>query len=114
MNTTSLEMSRKLDAAGFWDRETGYVERFYRKRNGKLYHIDDEFYYIDADTPAATLDDLVAALGLDKLKNFILHDKIAGMVFPAKISWAIDQHGLTPDVLAQVWLDTNTNPEDDE
>ena len=114
MNTTSREMSWKLDAAGFWeDRDKRYFLFQVENKPGTYWHVGDmrhDLFDVNHDTPAATLDDLVTALGLDKPW---------GMSEPewanqAKcISDGLGDYGLTPDVLAQVWLDTHTNTEDD-
>ena len=93
MTTTSLEMSRKLVAAGFWKGRAPLMAWSPSGHLGASGH--------PADTFAATLDDLVSALGLDK--------PWARRPNAAEILAATDDHGLTPDVLAQVWLDSQAN-----
>ena len=101
MTTTSLEMSRKLDAAGFrkdWCPLWFYV-------GDTLFSVEDEYFRPDIDARAWTLDDLVTALGLDKPWSDV-HCKCPS---PLNSAWciyeALEDHGLTPDVLAQVWID---------
>ena len=106
MNTTSLEMSKKLDAAGFWKEREFYCSWYKSKITESTYTLIPALFDAKLSEhicPAATLDDLVTALGLDKPW---------GMSEPewanqAKcISDGLGEHGLTHDVLAQVWLDT--------
>ena len=103
MTTTSLEVSRQLQDAGFWngDRDpANYGYAFDVKEMGTHTEKDYDRPYITEydlyEIPAATLDDLVPALGLDK-------------PFAQSDSMFMDLRdgGLTPDTLARVWLDAN-------
>lgn len=95
MTTTSLEMSRKLKAAGFFNPPHRGI------------YIDNPTFSPDG-LLRATLDDLVTALGLDKPWSDV-HCKCPS---PLNSAWciyeALEDHGLTPDVLAQVWIDIQT------
>ena len=100
MTTTSLSMSRKLAAAGFW-----------KDTRVDWWLVDGVAYFRpqlhgDVDIPAATLDDLLTALGLDKPWG---ERSLSGWDY-ADVEDRIFNRGLTPDVLAQVWLDTKGTP----
>ena len=86
MTTTSLSMSRKLDAAGFF------------KPAHRGIYIDNPNFLPDGFLHA-TLDDLVTVLGLDQSWGS-LHAY-------GRVWTALYDNGLTPDVLAQIWLDMN-------
>ena len=109
MQTTSLEVSRELEKAGFWV-----------KRNFRYVYIDDinQAYYryscegitelVDNDktTPAATYDDLIPALGLDKPnKDYACSDWGYGWTYYFDIT--VRDNGFTPDALAKVWIELN-------
>ena len=86
MTTTSLEMSRKLDAAGFFEKYNAGKWRWFTSPDGSSSH------------RRATLDDLVTALGLDK--PWVKRRDCVSLLT------RFCDDGLTHDVLAQVWLDT--------
>ena len=94
MTTTSLDISRKLDAAGFWKGNDNGGVWFTRPSGADSYR-------------RATLDDLIPALGLDKPWGSWdeLEKRFSFLI-------GVKDYGLTPDVLAQVWLDTNGGDHD--
>ena len=97
MTTTSLEMSRKLKAAGFFNPPHRGI------------YIDNPTFSPDG-LLRATLDDLVTALGLDKPGECesILYAVDSGNDGRGTILRHIYYNGLTPDTLAQVWIDIQT------
>ncbi|GAG45459.1 unnamed protein product [marine sediment metagenome] len=104
MQTTSLEMSRALQEAGYT--ESREDTRAWWTPEGSL----TEFPYPTC-VPAYTLLNLVPALGLDKpwddLDAFPYDrgEEGYGWSLSEVACGAIYEHGLTPDTLAQVWLD---------
>ena len=102
MQTTSLEMSRALQEAGFWrDKELAswwwmYVDECHPGREPvRLSVLIRGARYKDKQhVPAAMLDDLVPALGLDKPVGWT-----------GKAILTVATHGLTCDSLARVWID---------
>ena len=114
MQTTSLEVSRELEKAGFWkDQEVSYAwmdcaEYIEGCCVDPDYHITEfDLFVGEKHIPAATLDDLVPALGLDK--------PWAGWETVERnmdILIRIKRNGLTPDTLARVWIKLNKEKND--
>jgi len=125
MKTTSLEMSRELQDAGFWGPEKPshyWVARQGIRSRGyyvEPQHVDCLEFIRNHNIPAATLDDLVQALGLDKPRPIRYqampgHEKDAPYwawrTIYDKVTHAMDAgSGFTPDTLAHVWLEVNDN-----
>jgi hypothetical protein len=104
MQTTSLEISKALQAAGFWPEmvDDATTPDYWHQTDivgGQLTHRDEAAHISDlkrlgSNIPAATYDDLIPALGLDK---------------PWSGRWwgYLKRVGMTPDTLAEVWLEEN-------
>ncbi|MCP4898861.1 MAG: hypothetical protein GY906_17965 [bacterium] len=108
MQTTSLPMSKALKAAGFWEkRELAdwwwlYVNEDHPGREAVSLRVltSGQRYKDKQHVPAATYDDLIPALGLDKP---FFHLK--AVVMAALVNGSIYKKGFTCDALAQLWLD---------
>ncbi|MCK5602973.1 hypothetical protein KAR91_13910 [Candidatus Pacearchaeota archaeon] len=109
MQTTSLEVSRELEKAGFW--EDGVYQRtpsaiWLKGQFSETWNIVTWAKRADSGRVyAATYDDLILALGLDKPnKDYsVSDDGCGGWTYYFDIT--VRDRGFIPDVLADVWLD---------
>lgn len=107
--TTNLKISKALQAAGFWEtRDREWTHTWYKGPNDEWYVLDRCLYstvHGDRMVPAATYNNLIPALGLDKpIKcehSYYDRQHCVG----CRASGLITYHGLTCDSLGQLWLD---------
>jgi len=107
MQTTSLEVSRALQEAGFWEGEEATWAYLSIGEGGLTEYanpIKPTAYMFDGSVLAATYDDLVPALGLDKPWD-TLNESKAKML--TRLEDAVYCDGFIPNALASVWLDEN-------
>ena len=102
MQTTSLEVSRELEKAGFWDNRKPVC--WHIKDLQRSAHESELAFRPEGSVPAATLDDLIIALGLDKPWDTIYHmGRLFHKVYP---------DGFNCDPLARVWIELNKEKND--
>ena len=106
MQTTSLEVSQELEKAGFWDERMFLHYWFWFDGECHIGAVEPEDWSSpnNMECPAATYDDLIPALGLDKPnKDYACSDEGSGG-WTYYFDITVRDEGFTPDTLAKVWM----------